>query len=216
MAATHLPRTQAMQKFVASIVRSFTSARDLSEPTEWDSQWMAAARELGLDTKASVRRRPVRMDGHIDGHRVKVRSSHLGQPKIEVDFVSGLGQLDIKRRRPGRDEARGLPVIATGDPVFDSTYYFFRSQNDQDVLLQWLNQQRRDVLVTLAEALDVDEIEENEIEARMPVQHWSSSELVEAVRLCVLVATVLDVSHRPPDVQDAIVQDAVIQDARTQ
>ncbi len=205
-----------MQKLVSSILGSLTSGRDLSEPTDWDVHWMAAAGELGLDTKPSVRRRPVRMDGHIDGYRVKVRAAHLGKPKIEVDFASGLGKLDIKRRRPGRDDARGLPAIATGDPVFDSTYYVFRSQNDQTTLLQWLTAERRDILVTLAQALDVGEIEDDEIEARLPVVNWSSDDLVEAVRLCVLVASVLDASNRPSRIQDAVIQDAVIQDARAQ
>ena len=196
-------------KFLLAQSGSSIGSRDLS----WRTDWEHAAHELGL--KAHVRKSnndSSSMRGDVDGHRVSVTTKGGRNPEIEVRFESGLRWMDIDRRREGsvrRSDDREQP---TGNVTFDEYYRVRSVEGRGDGVVEWLNPARQEILVVLADALSVDEIEENEIEVRLGRDEWTASELVQAVQLCVLAAQVLDQSHKSNALgqtpQDRIVPDA--------
>lgn len=194
----------------------------------WADGWREAAQEL--DLKALVRNTrgsESTMRGEIDGHRVTVKGRHGGEPEIEVRFESGLRSMDIDPRRKSVGSGRSNETL-TGDVAFDEAYRVrARPDGDDRDFLKWLTPERREILVVLGDALRVDEIDENELEVKLGRSDWTSNELVQAVQLCVLVATILDRSHthrrelegpqdavRPtsPAPQDRVIQDMLRSD----
>lgn len=178
--------------------------------------WESAAHELELDALVrSKAREKSTMRGEINGHRVTVSSYPNQEPEIEVRFESGLRSIEIDRRSERRRERPD--DVATGDVAFDELYVVEGNRAEPEVLLGWLNSERREVLVLLADALDVREIEEDELEVKLGRTEWTSNELVQAVNLCVLAASVLDRSHKSDGVPDSPllpgtgVQDAIIE-----
>ncbi len=203
--------TIAVVGFVGwSILRGFIEPSDNNLAIrEFNEKWVNAAETLGFDVRAGRRNRPASMFGMIDGHRANVVSRVGAEPEIEVRFESGFRSLDIDRRREGTKIIGNAAELSTGDSAFDDLYRISEHQDSKE-LRSWLTAERRDVLVTLGETLNVREIEEDELEVKLGSTRWAANDLVDAVRLCVLVAGVLDASYRPPTIQDAVIQDAVL------
>ncbi len=166
----------------------------------WAETWQRAADELDFKTHIRPKKRTnSSMRGEIDGHQVRVVGYQGGVPEIEVRFRSGFRSLDIEPRKKG-SRASGRE-LQTGDPIFDQRFYLADRTHENDDILQWLTAERREILGILDDALVIDEIDSNELEVELPRAEFTSSELVQAVELCVMVAKILDESHQ--GIQDA-------------
>ena len=186
-------------------------ARQNDTLARFNDQWTAAARELGFTAREGRKQRPATMHGVLDGHKANVIAYGGTQPEIEVRFSSGLRNLDIDGRREGTVRIGNTNELPTGDPSFDQLYRI-SAAHDENMVMRWLTPERRSALVTLGETLNVQEVEEDELEVKLGTTIWQSTDLVEAVRLCVVVAKILDESYASPVIQDAPIQDEVIQD----
>ncbi len=184
----------------------------------WERQWAEAADELGLRPKFRNSSNSMStMRGEIDGHQVTVKSYRHKAPEIDVRFWSGLRSVDIDPRREGRRHSGG--EVSTGDPAFDAAYRVSdRAGVSDEELHAWLTPARREILLVLGDALEVEEIEENELEVLLGRDEWTPAELVQAVELCVLVAKTLDKSYQPRrlSIQDASPQDEIRPDVTPQ
>lgn len=162
----------------------------------WSERWNAAAHELDLSARVSSKQSTMR--GEIDGHRVSVSAYRNSEPEIEVRFQSGLRSIDISPRN-GRTSKR--PEFSIGDPDFESTFAVRLGFEDReiDAARRWFTPQRREIITVLNDALEIDDLDENELEVKLRRESWTPDELAQAVRLCVLVAKTLDQSYSPQD-----------------
>ena len=172
------------------------------------SDWNVVANTLGLGI--STRGRSHYMTGTIDGFRVSVED-RVGGAKVEVDYESTLREFDIRpTRTQGRRFTNTEPIL-TGNADFDAV---FESQSHRpDELRNFLTPVRQVALLALHSAVRIDEVDEDEIEVRLP-SPCSPSDTIEAIKLVVYVAGVLSsTATTPPQTAEPIrhnVQDTFV------
>lgn len=163
-----------------------------SEPstTEEDKPFSLLAEELGLGFQPSKRGFGPSIRGEVDGHRLKVAVAPGFRNEISVKFNSGLNDLSIRSR--SRNLRTNRVDVQTGDQTFDQhCRLLLRPTTDAAQVLEYLTPQRREIILALEQAFDLDEIEEGELEVRFG-ETPSADELREAISVVLLAATALD------------------------
>lgn len=159
-----------------------------SSTSAWAQRWNSLAQELGLSARSS--RKQSSMRGEIGGCPVSVMCGRNGvSPKVKVRFDSGLRHIGIRRR--GQVVAADGDLM-TGDPAFDAAFRIRVGIGDPEIAWHWLNPGRRAVITGLSSAVELTEVEENKVKARLSDLHWTDDELKSMVRLCVAAAQQLD------------------------
>ena len=171
------------------------------------SDWNVVASTLGLRT--APRRRSQYMWGTIGEFSVSL-DGRSGGAKIEVEYESTLRDFDIRPKvHNGRRFTNAEPVL-TGNAEFDAAFETHSHRPEE--LLNFLTPVRQVALLALHSAVAIDEIDEDEIEIRLPAT-CSPSDTIEAVELAVYVAGVLSGTATTPtptatsrhnDVQDTL------------
>lgn len=168
-------------------------------------------REVALDLGLQLRRAGrnyIELTGVVAGHRVKAAQSNH-RTEVEVSFDSGLRDLSIRRRSANLKTSR--VDVATGDVHFDASYRLLLNKSaDPQAALAYLTPQRREVIAALGDAVEIDEIEEDELEVTVRAG-IGASELRQAIELCVAAAQALDKAGSTPGPAAQTPQDAVVE-----
>lgn len=82
-------------------------------------------------------------------------------------------------------------IVTTGDARFDEVFAV-SAHTDAAQATQWLDTSRRNALLALNDQLTILEVDEKELEARLSTTEWEPRQLVEAIKLCVQVASTLN------------------------
>lgn len=175
------------------------------------AEWAAACERLGLQTAPPRKNRHLSARGVVDGLRVSLEDDPRG-PEIEVDFLLPIERMDI-RPATTRTKIIGLKQVPTGDVVFDAQMVVHAA--DPATITEFLTPLRRESILALNAAVMIEEIDDDELEVRLPSTEWTTSELVDAVQLVVQVAQILTgvTEPVPPAPQDAVPTAATPQDA---
>ena len=160
--------------------------------------WQALAEEMGLSYRPAKGSQSAKMRGEIDGHLVKVDLRQNRPFEIEGKFRSGSIPLNVRQRREGTyiDKRR---VVPTGDQAFDARFSVLSDDERQDsMVLPYLTPTRRAVLIAVGDALEIDEVDSNELEVKLS-NEAEPAQLREAIELVAMAVKALDESGTPQD-----------------
>ena len=162
---------------------SFSVQRSGLADTTPPSDWRTVAEALGL--RILTRRGTQHMSGTIDGFRVSVED-RAGGAKVEVDYKSPLRDFEIRPISKGRTITNAERIL-TGNQAFDAVFNAYCYQAEE--FRAFLTPPRQETLLALHSALTIDEIDEDEIEVRLP-SPCDPSDMIDAIELAIDVARV--------------------------
>ncbi len=136
---------------------------------------------LGMER---LRGRDGRLRGTVDGVRLLI-GRHIDTMSVDAEIDTGLGNFKIRKGEIRSHET----APQTGNPIFDSTFRI-RSSDPAEVN-RYLTPVRQEALLTLHGVFDFDELEEDEVEVRVPMDDWNIDDAVAAIELIVRAAHVL-------------------------
>lgn len=155
------------------------------------------AQSLGFRCSRPTRREGPILRGVVDGYKVKVRTSSMGQCRIEVDFESGVKGMRIHQR--SADLLTNRVEVSTEDESFEAELRVLMPTGSQHAgVLNYLTAHRRQIIRELNEVFDYVKIKDDEVELRMP-SDISVEDIRKAIEVSVLAVKGLDVAAIPQD-----------------